>query len=74
MRRVSISRWTMWASSLTSAGCARTRALNHLMRSQLSPLGRTTVRGDENANELVYDACDRRSTLMHIEYTCALDA
>lgn len=70
---VSISCYAMWASTLTSAGCASTSASNHLMRSQLSPLGRATVRGDGNANELVYDASDRRSTLIYIEYTCAID-
>lgn len=60
-------------ASLISAGCASTRTLNHVNSSQLSPLGRTTVSGDETANELVYEAHDHRPTVMYIEYKRALD-
>lgn len=60
-------------ASLISTGCASTRTLNHVISSQLSPLGGTTVSGDETANELVYEARDHRPTVMYIEYTRALD-
>lgn len=47
--------------------------VDQVIHLQLSPLGPTTVSSDENANELVDEASDRCSTLMYIEYTCALD-